>query len=118
MKSFNIILTICILIVFSATWSCGRSSANQKTYDLKGKVVAVEPDKYLVTIAHEEVPDYMPAMTMPFTVRSEADLKILAPEDEVNATLVVNGSQSWLENLVIRKHSPNAAGIPEPVEAK
>lgn len=117
MKTLSLILGVAALTLLIIGSGCGRSSANQKTYDLKGKVVAVEPEKHLVTIAHEEVPDYMPAMTMPFTVRSEADLQILAPEDEVNATLVVDGSQSWLENLVIRKHSPNAAAAPGPVEA-
>jgi protein SCO1 len=117
MKPLSLLLTVITLIVVSASGGCSRSSANQKTYDLKGKVVAVEPDKHLVTIAHEEVPEFMPAMTMPFTVRNEADLKILAPEDEVNATLVVDGSQSWLENLVIRKHSPNEAAVPGLVDA-
>jgi protein SCO1/2 len=59
----------------------------------------------------------MPAMTMPFTVPSDADLQILAPEDEVTATLVIDGSQSWLEDLVIRKQSPNAGAAPGLVEA-
>jgi protein SCO1 len=117
MRTLPLLITLVTLMIVSTTGGCRRSSANQKTYDLKGKVVAVEPDKHLVTIAHEEVPDFMPAMTMPFTVRSEADLQILAPDDEVNATLVVDGSHSWLENLVIRKHSPNAAAVPGSVQA-
>jgi len=112
---FILILTAFIFI--TSTTGCRNSSANQKRYDLKGKVVAVEPDKHLVTIAHEEVKDFMPSMTMPFTVPSDADLQILAPEDEVTATLVVDGSQSWLENLVIRKQSQNAPAAPGIVEA-
>lgn len=106
-----------VLILVAAATACRDTTANQKKYELKGKVVAVEADKHLVTIAHEEVKDFMPAMTMPFTVPSEADLQILAPEDEVSAILVVDGSQSWLENLVIRKQSPNAASAPGVVEA-
>ena len=105
------------LILVSAITGCRDTTANQKKYELKGKVVAVEPDKHLVTIAHEEVKDFMPAMTMPFTVPSDADLQILAPEDEVSAILVVDGSHSWLENLVIRKQSPNATSAPGVVEA-
>ena len=105
------------LILVSAITACRDTTANQKKYELKGKVVAVEPDKHLVTIAHEEVKDFMPAMTMPFTVPSDADLQILAPEDEVSAILVVDGSHSWLENLVIRKQSPNATSAPGVVEA-
>ena len=112
------ILTLSLLILICGISACRETSANQKKYDLKGKVVAVEPDKHLVTIAHEEVQNYMPAMTMPFTVPSEADLQILAPEDEVTATLVVDGTKSWLEDLIISKQSQNAAAAPGLVEAK
>lgn len=112
----NRYILIALILITSIT-GCRNSTANQKKYELKGKVVAVEPDKHLVTIAHEEVKDFMPAMTMPFTVPSDADLQILAPEDEVSAILVIDGSQSWLENLVIRKQSTNAAAAPGVVEA-
>jgi protein SCO1 len=114
MKRLFTVLFLILSLVFAG---CQRSSANQKKYELKGRVVVVEPDKHLVTIAHEEVKDYMPAMTMPFTVPSEADLQILAPDDEVSAILVVDGSQSWLEELVIRKQSPNASNVPGLIEA-
>ena len=60
----------------------------------------------------------MPAMTMPFTVRSESDLKILAPDDQITATLVVDGSQAWLENLIITRQSGNASTLPAVVMAK
>lgn len=80
-------------------------SATEKHYELKGKVVSVEKDKHVATIAHEDVADYMPAMTMPFTIADEADLQILAPGDQITATLVVDGATSFLENLVITKES-------------
>lgn len=97
--------------------SCGRSG-NEKRYDLKGKVVAVEPDKHLVTVAHEEVKGLMPGMTMPFTVPNQSDLQILAPDDEITATLVIDGSHSWLEGLIITRQSPNPAAMPGVVVAK
>jgi len=115
MRIFWLVLA---LIVVSLSTGCRRSSGNEKRYDLKGKVVAVEKDKHLVTISHEDIKDFMPAMTMPFTVPSDADLQILAPDDEVTATLVVDGAQSWLENLIIVKQSANASGAPGVVEAK
>ncbi len=45
--------------------------SNAKRYELKGKVLTVEKDKHLVTVSHEEIKDFMDAMTMPFTVRDE-----------------------------------------------
>ncbi len=115
MKKRLLILLLLVCVCFVA--ACWRNS-NEKRYDLKGKVVVVEPEKHLVTVSHEEVKGFMPAMTMPFTVRSESDLQILAPEDQITATLVVDGSHSWLEDLIIVRQSGNAAAVPTVVQAK
>lgn len=96
----------------------GACRRNEKRYDLKGKVVMVEREKRLVTISHEDVAGLMPAMTMPFTVPNQADLDYLAPEDQVTATLVIDGSQSWLENLFVVRTSGNATSASLPTEAK
>lgn len=78
----------------------------------------VEKDKHLATITHEEVKGLMPAMTMPFTVPNQSDIDYLAPEDQVTATLVIDGSQSWLENLFVVRTSGNPASVQLPNEAK
>ena len=36
-----------------------------------------------VTIAHEAIPGFMPAMTMPFTLKNKAALEDIRPGDEV-----------------------------------
>jgi protein SCO1 len=114
-KSASVFLLIPLLL----TLALGACRRNERRYDLKGKVVMVEKEKRLVTITHEDVPGLMPAMTMPFTVPNQADLDYLAPEDQVNATLVVDGSQSWLENLFVTRMSGEAvAGASLPPEAK
>ena len=107
-KVTNVILAL-LRICLCVTMSCRRS--NEVRYDLKGKVVEVEPDKHLVTVSHEEIKGYMPAMTMPYTVHNDADLKILAPDDQITATLVVDGSEMWLEDLIITRQSANPAAL-------
>jgi protein SCO1 len=107
-----------LLILLLLTAVLGACRHNEKRYELKGKVVMVEPEKHLVTVAHEEVKGLMPAMTMPFTVPNQADLDYMAPEDRITATLVVDGSQSWLEDLFVVRGSGNASGAPAVVEAK
>jgi protein SCO1 len=115
MKQLLLCSLLIICLCFAA--SCRRGSANEKRYELKGKVVAVDRDKSQVTISHEDVKGYMPAMTMPFTVNA-TDLQILAPEDHVVATLVVDGSKTRLEELVISRQSGDLAAIPTVVMAK
>ncbi len=99
------ILLLLILVLAIGT-SCRRDRSNEKRYELKGKVLAVEKDKHLVTVAHEKIKDFMEAMTMPYTVRDEWAFDVLAPGDQITATLVVDGTESWLENIVIIKGSP------------
>ena len=114
-KSTTAFLTVlrfmCLFVALSLSFSACRRG-NEKRYDLKGKVLAVEPDKHLVTVSHDEIKGYMPAMTMPFTVPTEADLKILAPDDQITATLVIDGSHSWLEDLIITRQSATAPAMP------
>lgn len=100
--------------------SCRKDTSNQKRYDLKGKVMAVERDKRLITVAHEEVKDYMPAMTMPLTLRDDWAFDVLTSGDQITATLVVDGTESWLEDIVITQESTdtNAPGPSGIVEAK
>jgi protein SCO1 len=98
-----------IALLFASSSACRRRSANEKRYELKGKVVAVEKDKQLVTIAHEDIRDYMPSMTMPFTLREEWAFEILVPGDQVTATLVVDGSRVWLEDVIITKESTDTS---------
>lgn len=94
--------------------SCRRDTSNEKRYELKGKVLAVEKDKHLVTVAHEEIKDFMEPMTMPFMVRDDWAFDVLGVGDQITATLVVDSSESWLENIVITKGSPEPAGTGSP----
>jgi protein SCO1 len=116
LKKLLSFLCLFVAITCLSFVACRRS--NEKRYDFKGKVIVVEPDKHLVTVAHEDVKGYMPAMTMPFTVRSESDLQILAPDDEITATLVIDGSHSWLEDLIITRQSATAPAMPGAQMAK
>lgn len=90
-----------VIAIAGLSASCSRSSGNEKRYDIKGKVVSIDAEKQQVTISHEEVKGYMPGMTMPFSVPKKSDFDILLPNAEVTATLVVDGSHSWLEDLFV-----------------
>lgn len=116
-KLFFVIITVLLLFSFAG---CRKDTSNQKRYDLTGKVLTIEPDKHLITVAHEEIKDFMPAMTMPFTLREDWPFKVLATGDQITATLVVDGTEFWLENIVITQQSAdtNAAGPGGVVEAK
>lgn len=114
-------LLFLVLSIVATGLACKpRRSANEKRYELKGKVVAVDKSDRTATISHQDIVGYMPAMTMPFKIKNDADLEMLAPGDEVTGTLVVDDVSSWVEISTIAEGgsplSPTAAvpGEPKP----
>jgi protein SCO1/2 len=88
-----------ILVAALAAPACKRDApAGGQRYPLKGKVVEVDPARRKVTIAHEDIPGFMPAMTMPSGIRKDAALLRGGAGDEVTATLArtrVTGLRTW-----------------------
>jgi protein SCO1/2 len=78
--------------------ACAPRPAGQR-HELKGQVLAVNLDRQEVVIRHEDIPGFMPAMTMPFAVKDRALLAGRAPGDLVVGTLVVTDTSAWLERL-------------------
>jgi protein SCO1/2 len=100
-KNGKVILALVTLGILFTGFGCRRRSANEKRYPLKGKVIEVDKTDRTATIAHEDIPGYMPAMTMPFKIRNDADLEMLKPGDQITATLVVDDLSSWIEITAI-----------------
>jgi protein SCO1 len=94
-----------VLLVSLIASSCRPETSTAQRHELKGKVVSVEKDKHIVTVAHESIKDFMEGMTMPFTVRDDWPFEVLAPGDQITATLVIDGPESWLENVIVSKSS-------------
>ena len=86
------------------------ASANAQRYDLRGVVRSVDREKREITVEHEEIPGFMDAMTMPFAVRDDPQVfEIVHAGDRIEATLVVDGGDYWLEQLLTRGFVPTPA---------
>ncbi|HUS11320.1 MAG TPA: SCO family protein [Pyrinomonadaceae bacterium] len=110
-----IFVTVISLVVLSCQPKQRVRSATEKHYDLKGKVVAVDKNKHEITIAHEEIKDYMPSMTMPFKVKDDWVFEIAAPGNQIAANLIVDGTESWLEEVVLTEDTSSGSST-TPVE--
>jgi len=98
----QIIVLFVALILLSLLTGCGRRRpTNEKRYPIKGKVIAVDKSVRAATISHEDIPGYMPGMTMEFTIKNDADLEIMKPGDQITGTLVVDDISSWVEITAI-----------------
>jgi protein SCO1 len=95
--------TLMIVAVMASTWLISCQHAPERRFELRGKVISVDREHLQVTLAHEEIKGFMDAMTMPFAVKDERAMEVLAPGQRVEAMLVVQGDHSWIEGLKISK---------------
>jgi protein SCO1/2 len=66
-------------------------------------------------IAHDDIPGFMPAMTMPFPVADDAVLAKLKRGDQVSGTLVVGETKYRLEEVKVLREAPaNLPAAPSP----
>ncbi len=105
----NRIVHVALLLLCVAAAGCRGGQKESRRFELSGKVVSVDRPNRQVTIAHREIPGYMAPMTMPFLVKDAWALSILAPGQTVAGTLVVDGEQSWLEQITVTEQSSGAA---------
>jgi protein SCO1 len=75
-------------------------------YDLKGKVVAIDKAGKKLTVDAGEIPGFMSAMTMPYSVKDEHLLDNLSAGDQITAKVVSSGGEIWLENIATVRAEP------------
>jgi protein SCO1 len=117
-KVFLFLMVMAGISLSTGLIGCGSSSpkpAQQEQppsrYPLTGRVVSVDKAKQEVTVDAADIPGFMMAMTMPYSVKNPNLLEPLSPEDQISADVVVNGNDVWLENIVVVK-KPDQAKTP------
>jgi len=106
----RILLASCVAL---ALLSCGRSSNSDERadhYDTRGVVRGFSPDRSTIEIQHENIPDFMPSMTMPFVTRDPKQIADLRTGDAISFRMAVTKKDFWIENVKkIRREDVNVA---------
>ena len=71
----------------------------QRTFQVRGVIKEIPETGTSLRIQHEEIPDYMNAMTMPFTVKTRDEFSGFKVGDSVSFTLHVTDTESWIDHL-------------------
>ncbi len=83
----------------AAAAAADATKPKEERYPLTGEIVRVEADRKVLVVYHDEIKDYMPAMTMEFVV-SPGDLAIAKPGQRIRAEMVpVAGGDFRLEKI-------------------
>lgn len=95
------LLTNLVTLAGACSSQPAKAPPGLRTYQLKGRVESIDFERQRVTISHEEIKDYMDAMTMSFAVKDPAILRDLKSGDQVEARLVVDQEKnmSWVEGV-------------------
>jgi protein SCO1 len=87
--------SLIVLLLFGCS---PRDGDDQPGYPLRGEILEVHGDRNVLVVRHEEIPGYMPAMTMEFSV-SEGDLANAAPGQNIRARLIESDGRFRLERI-------------------
>jgi len=106
----KILLCGCLAL---ALLGCGRSTnldEGADHYDTRGVVRGFSPDRSTIEIQHENIPNFMPSMTMPFVARDPKQIADLKSGDPISFRMTVTEKDFWIENVKkIRREEVNVA---------
>ena len=87
---------------------CGKKPEAHH-YALHGRIMSVDKLGHELIIDHDAIPGFMEAMTMPYPVKDDAELRKLSPGDHIEADLLVNkeSGELWLANIHVTRPASN-----------
>lgn len=95
--------------------ACADNATNVTIYTVKGVFKESRADGRKAVIAHETIPGYMDAMTMPFNVKRPVELNGLQPGDRITFRLSVTETEDWIDEI---KKTGERAAIPKSVQSQ
>lgn len=108
----ELVLLACLAF---ALLGCGRSSTPSQTedrYDTRGVVRGFSPDRQTIEIQHENIPNFMPSMTMPFVAHDPKEIANLKTGDAISFRMTVTQKDFWIGN--VKKVRREDVDVPEP----
>jgi protein SCO1/2 len=97
------------LVCLTGLAACSRPEPPRQ-YPLTGQILAVHPERQEVTIRHEDIPQFMPAMTMTYQVATRELFEARTPGELVTATLEVVDSTGRLVAITRTGMAPLPTG--------
>ena len=90
---------VCLLASFVSVSTSCTSAEPPRRYQLTGQVLGVNAERQELTVKHDDIPNFMPAMTMTYPVASTAELEGRVPGELIAAVLEVQDSTGRLSAI-------------------
>lgn len=108
----KIALVACITVPLLGCERAAKPEAGAEHYETRGVVRGFSPDQSTIEIQHENIPGFMPSMTMPFSPRNEKEIADLKIGDSISFRMTVTEKDFWIDN--VRKISREDVHVGEP----
>lgn len=70
-----------------------------KRYQLRGKIVRLDPQAHTALIEHEKIEGWMGAMTMEYSVKENSEFQALHDGERITATVFVRDGDYWIGGI-------------------
>ncbi len=95
--------TVLISCIALALLGCGRAVNPDESivqhYEARGVVRGFSPNRSTIEIQHENIPGFMPSMTMPFVARDAKEIADLKIGDAISFRMTVTPKDFWIGNV-------------------
>jgi protein SCO1 len=98
--------------------ACDRSKtaeSSARSYQVRGIVRGFAPDRSTMSIEHEDIPGFMPSMTMPFSVKDQTDIAEVKIGDGISFRMTVTEKDLFLDE--VKKIAASEVRVTEPTPA-
>ncbi len=92
-----------------------KAKPPESHYPIQAEVIAMDLPRRLLIVQHGDIPGFMPAMTMSYSIAVPKEVETLGAGDKINADLVVSEGKARLEKIVLlekAKAAPMAPSAP------
>ncbi len=76
-----------------------NTNSSERVFATRGVIRSVPEGGKTLVVRHEEIPGYMPKMTMELNVRNPDELRGLESDDEITFQLVATADTHWIQNI-------------------
>lgn len=82
-----------------AAFGCGGGDDKGQHFETRGVIRGISPDRTSLEIQHENIPNFMPSMTMPFLARNQKEIGDLKLGDAIAFRMTVTKKDFWIDHV-------------------
>ena len=103
---------LCLALALAACDRTKTADSSTRSYQVRGIVRGIAPDRSTVSIEHEDIPGFMPSMTMPFSVKDQKEIADLKIGDGISFRLTATLKDLFLDQ--VKKIPASEVRVAEP----